>query len=184
MDYRVGLVIGHSITSQGAVSKSGASEFMFNRRLVNHIASDLAIIPSITPIVLYRGLYKELPTDINMSNVDIAIEFHCNAFNEKIGGTEMLYFKPSLLGRLLAATLLKEVVTAIGTKGRGVRGKGIADRGGHILSQTNVPCVIAESFFIDSEEDIVLVQKNYDSLIRAYVTGIQNYIIKQTEGNS
>ena len=64
----------------------------------------------ITPKVVYRTTYAKLPRDVNMLAPDIAISLHCNAFDKKEHGSEVLYYKGSKKGELLARYLQIHVV--------------------------------------------------------------------------
>ena len=46
------------------------------------------------------------------------------------------------------------------------------DRGGYLLKYTNAPCVIAESFFIDNDDDLARAQEDLEGLAEAYVRAI------------
>ena len=173
---RVGLIIGHSLTSQGAVNQnSNLSEFDYNKSIVASVAERLAE-KGLTPIVIYRTTYNHLPHDVNDSNVDIAISFHCNAFDAKASGTEVLYIEGSDKGAHLASCIQEELLTALGLTNRGTKAIRSHDRGGRLLCKTTMPCVIAEPFFIDNDEDLAIATQRRYELINAYVTGICNAV--------
>jgi N-acetylmuramoyl-L-alanine amidase len=109
-------------------------------------------------------------------NPDFCISLHCNAFNTKASGTEVLYYHTSKDGKLLAEYLHAELLKALGLKDRKVQGKGTEDRGGHLLRYTNMPCVIAEPFFIDNDIEYQTVVSKYDDLVNAYVSAILQYV--------
>ncbi|UCG13233.1 MAG: N-acetylmuramoyl-L-alanine amidase [Deltaproteobacteria bacterium] len=45
-------------------------------------------------------------------------------------------------------------------------------RGGYLLRYTNAPCVIAEPFFIDNDEDLAKANEDLAGLAAVYATAI------------
>jgi len=157
------LIIGHTEKSPGAInSNSGISEFEFNDNLAWRTPSNNCIRP------YYRTSYKSLPLEANRMRPDFIIELHCNAFNKKASGTEMLYYHGSEKGRQMAEILQNEIVNCLGLADRGIKPKTEKDRGGYLLKHTKAPCVIAESFFIDNNKDLKTAQDNIEALAEAY----------------
>ena len=180
---KVALIIGHSSESGGATNKTyGTSEFQFNGPLAHSVAEKL-ILEGCEPIIIYRDCsYSELPNKVNETGADIAVSFHCNAFNEQSNGSETLYYKGSSKGFLLASCIQENVVKCLGLKDRGLKpcvatheGKA-GDRGGLLLQKTSMPCVIVEPFFIDSDESLELANHKFEDLSEAYTKGIVNYL--------
>jgi len=160
------LIIGHKQSSPGARDPiTGVTEYDFNKKLATDIISrtDLEIQ------VVYREQYKGLPDKVNSLNPDFSVSLHLNAFNRKARGTEMLYYHTSQLGKEIATTFQFLVVDALGTKDRPLQSKTSEDRGGYLLRYTDHPCIIAETFFIDSE--LADIECKYDALVDAYVDG-------------
>lgn len=173
---RVGLIIGHSLTSQGAINEdSSLTEFEYNKSIVASVAERLAE-KGLTPIVIYRTAYNRLPHDVNDSAVDIAISFHCNAFNKKASGTEVLFLKGSERGAHLASCIQEKLVSTLGLANRGTKAIRSHDRGGRLLCKTTMPCIIAEPFFIDNDRDLSVASLLRNELIDTYVTGICNAV--------
>ena len=179
---KVALIIGHSAKKQGATNKNhGVSEFEFNEPLAHSVSEKLKI-EGFEVVVIYRDCsYSDLPFKVNLTNADIAVSFHCNAFDENPHGSEVLYYNGSDKGKLLALSLQREIVKCLGVKDRGVKpciashnGKA-GDRGGHLLKGTKMPCVIAEPFFIDCDASLELAQHNFESLAESYTAGIVMY---------
>ena len=175
---KVALVIGHSTIKQGAMNKSrGISEFNFNNRLARAIKDK--VTGAKVELVYREGSYSALPGQINKLKPDFIISLHCNAFNEKIRGAETLYFKGSKKGSKLASLLQKKVFEALGIKNRGTKPKvgthegRAGDRGGHLLQNTNAPCIIAEPFFIDNNLDLSNAERKFSLLVDAYVNAIE-----------
>ena len=165
------LVIGHKRTSPGAINKAAnLTEFAFNDALAIDIEQQVSGVETQR---IYRRTYDSLPNDINEYQPDFIISLHCNAFNESASGTEVLYYYRSEKGARIAQVLNDELVTALNLKDRGIKPKGSEDRGGYLLKKTNAPCVIAEPFFIDNDEDLRVATENREALIQAYVQTIE-----------
>lgn len=165
------LVIGHKKTSPGALNKeSGLAEFQFNDELAIDIEKE---VNDVEVQRVYRRTYNSLPSDINELNPDFIISLHCNAFNETVSGTEVLFYHRSEKGKLLAEILNKKLVEALGLDNRGEIPKSAEDRGGDLLKNTIAPCIIAEPFFIDNDSDLKTAQDNREALITAYADSIR-----------
>lgn len=173
---RVALIIGHSAKDKGAINKkSGIQEFDYNNELVGLISKSLMKL-HIDHDVIYRQSYSGLPEKVNRTNADLVIEFHCNAFNEKATGTEMLYWHNSKNGKRLAELCQNDVVSCLELPDRGVKPIDSNARGGNLLRYTNMPCIIAESFFIDNDDDLYVGQTEMHRLAESYVCAIHEYI--------
>ena len=122
---------------------------------------------------VYRRTYKELPDDINALDPDFIVSLHCNAFNGKASGTEVLYYHKSENGKKMAEILLEHLVEHLKLRNRGIKPRTAEDRGGYLLRYTKAPCVIAEPFFIDSDDDLARAQEDLDGLALAYANTIE-----------
>lgn len=177
----VGLIVGHSSTKKGAGNKEkDIYEFDFNDLLVSHISPTLIEL-GYNPITIYRDTYAGLPNKVNEVIPDIAISLHCNAFNTKASGSEVLYYDGSKKGKHLAQLLQTAVVGALGENDRGVKpisyghvGKA-GDRGGYLVAKTTMPTVIAEPFFIDNSTSLDNAMGKVSELAEAYASAIDNY---------
>ncbi|MBD1389396.1 N-acetylmuramoyl-L-alanine amidase [Neiella sp. HB171785] len=170
----VALVIGHKKTSPGAVNAtSGLTEFVFNEKLSLDIEGQ---IHGVNLQRVYRRTYTSLPNDLNELNPALIVSLHCNAFNTEVSGTEVLYYHKSTKGKLAARLLNDHLVGALGLHNRGARPKTSEDRGGYLLKNTNAPCVIAEPFFIDNDNDLAIAQEKYAELVLAYVEAIVSIV--------
>ena len=164
------LVIGHKKRSPGAINaNSNLSEFDFNEILALRIEKK---VQNVEIQRVYRRTYKELPDDINALNPDFIISLHCNAFNGRASGTEVLYYHKSEKSKKMAEILLRHLVEHLKLPNRGIRPKTAEDRGGYLLRYTKAPCVIAEPFFIDNDEDLARAQEDIDGLATAYANAI------------
>lgn len=170
---RVALVVGHKPSSKGAYNKNhDIFEFDFNNELVEKVVKKLTAgwFDKVEPVVVYRDTYRGLPDKIDAENPDFIVSFHCNAYNGKPNGTEVLYYHSSTNGKKMAKILQKHLLR-LGFKDRGILGRTAEDRGGYLLRYTNAPCVIAEPFFLDSDAEYTNV--DMDDLAEYYVDAIE-----------
>jgi len=169
------LVIGHKEHHPGACNKTyDLCEFCFNEELAKNISEKL----SFSNKIVYRedgGSYSKLPFYINSNiNPKFVVSLHCNAFNTKASGTEVLYYHRSVKGKAMAEVFQKNLLDALELPDRGIKGRGTEDRGGFILRYTNAPCIISEPFFIDNNGDLERVKDRYDEFVAAYVESIND----------
>lgn len=164
------LVIGHKFSSPGAVNEqSGLSEFEFNDALARDIElrqSDVIIQR------IYRRTYDSLPSDINQFSPDFAIGLHCNAYNKRTKGCEVLYHHSSSTGRKMAEVLSSKLSEALGNRNRGAKPRAAEDQGGYLLRYVNSPCLIAEPFFIDNNDELTNAKSRRRFLVNAYLDAI------------
>ena len=164
------LVIGHKKTSPGALNpNSDIKEFEFNDTLALRVEGK-ATTTEVQRI--YRRTYKDLPGDINQYNPHFTISLHCNAFNQEVSGTEVLYYYKSKKGKMIAEVLQNALVKQLKLPDRGIKPKTSEDRGGYLLRYTKAPCVIAEPFFIDNDDDLARAQEDLEGLAAAYAGAI------------
>jgi len=164
------LVIGHKKSSPGAInSNSNITEFDFNEDLALRIEKK---VEKSKIQRVYRRTYIELPDDINALGPDFIVSLHCNAFNKEVSGTEVLYYHRSKKGKRMAEVLLNHLVSHLKLRDRGTKPKTAEDRGGYLLRYTWAPCIIAEPFFIDNDNDLRRAQEDLDGLATAYAGAI------------
>ena len=102
----------------------------------------------------------------NQVNCDYFISIHHNAFNGKAHGTEVYAISP--VGWKLAQSILTPIVD-LGFYNRGVKnGKHL-----YVVSATDMPAVLIEGCFVDSQKDIQLW--NAEKMASAIFTGICNF---------
>jgi N-acetylmuramoyl-L-alanine amidase len=164
------LVIGHKKNSPGAGNdRAGIHEFEFNENLAIRIEKKTQN----TKIQrVYRRTWGELPDDINELGPDFVLSLHCNSYNGQASGTEVLYYHRSKIGKNIAKILQKHLVTFLELRDRGIQPKTSEDRGGNLLRYTKAPCVIAEPFFIDNDEDLAKAREDLEGLAGAYARAI------------
>jgi N-acetylmuramoyl-L-alanine amidase len=99
----------------------------------------------------------------NAARVEVFVSIHFNAFNGQANGTEV--FSASDSGRRIAQPVLDEIVK-LGFFNRGVK------NGSHlfVLRNTNMPAILVECCFIDSQKDMNLF--NAEATANAIVKGL------------
>ncbi|MGD8989104.1 MAG: N-acetylmuramoyl-L-alanine amidase [Syntrophobacterales bacterium] len=164
------LVIGHKKSSPGAGNdRAGIHEFEFNEDLAIRIEKKTQN----TKIQrVYRRTWGELPSDVNGLDPHFVLSLHCNAYNGRASGTEVLFYHKSKVGESIAKILQRHLVEFLGLRDRGIQGKTSEDRGGHLLRYTKAPCVIAEPFFIDNDQDLATARDDLEGLAGAYAIAI------------
>lgn len=164
------LVVGHKQSSAGAVNHdSGTTEFAFNddlARIIEGKARDVAIQR------VYRRTYRSLPDDLNELAPDFIISLHCNAHNRRIAGSEVLYYHRSEQGRQMAEILSVRLADALNNRNRGIKPRSAEERGGYLLRYSDAPCVIAEPFFIDNNDEYANARRRRRYLVDAYLDAI------------
>lgn len=166
------MVVGHTAASPGAQNPTtGLTEFQFNERL----AWDIDRATRTHTQVCFRLSLRGLPMALNSQRSDFIVSLHCNAFNTRATGTEVLYYHKSPQGLILASRLLNAIIPVLELKNRGAKPRTSEDRGGFLLRYTRPPCVIVEPFFIDNTSDLYRVQGRYSSLVNAYASAIDDY---------
>ena len=164
------LVIGHKKSSPGAGNeRAGIHEFEFNEDLAIRIEKKTRN----TKIQrVYRRTWEELPADINGLGPDFVLSLHCNSYDGQASGTEVLYYHKSQLAESIAKILQNHLVAFLDLRDRGIQAKTSEDRGGNLLRYTKAPCVIAEPFFIDNDQDLARARDDLEGLAGAYASAI------------
>ena len=106
----------------------------------------------------------------NDSGADIFVSIHCNAFDGAAHGTETYCYGPGS-GEKLAECINDQIVEALGTLDRGVK----YQPSYIVLKHTNMPAVLVETAFIDSDIDEPLLREKQDDFARAIARGITDY---------
>lgn len=173
------LVVGHKPSSKGASGSikvlSGSSDLHFNEFDLNsEVAKKVSEFFTEEELeIVYRNRYRDLPEEINALNPDIIVSMHCNAFNTKAEGVEVLYYHRSTKSRAMAEIFQKHMLDAYGFKDRGILPRNSENRGGYLLRYTKAPCVIVEPFFIDNPNELRAYYNAPERLVNAYVEGIR-----------
>lgn len=168
------LVVGHSKSDGGAVSASGAvREFDFNDALASDVA-DAVNAAKCGVKVMHRTNYTSLPAQINAVKPDFVLEMHCNAYNGRATGSEVLFWKTSSRGAVFAGILQRRILEGLGLTDRGTKGITGNDRGGFLLRRVLAPALICEPFFIDNPQDLRVAFERREFLVTAYARAIED----------
>ncbi|TMV07916.1 hypothetical protein FGK63_10715 [Ruegeria sediminis] len=177
--FKLAVLIGHNSVAQGAFSERlVVSEWHFNQRVYTHLA-ELAPEYEIEPKQFFRqkstSYEKEIAeayAAIDAWGPDAVIELHFNAGGGH--GTEMLYWDGSRKGKLLAEALQDAVLSGLGLRNRGAKGRR-SGRGSSSLKASSKPTVLTEPFFGDSAGDCAVVASvGEETLARAYLIGARD----------
>lgn len=171
---KISLIVGHTERSQGASNLNGMTEFAYNDGQCR-LAAEKLIEAGHTVNIVYRGAYSQLPHKVNLLKPDLAVSFHCNAFNKRTSGSEVLHYYNSTKGEAFAKILQRETLKSIGLLNRGLKPLRNSDRGGLLLRFTKMPCVIWEPFFIDKDSDLEAGLKHRHDLIDGLVRAVNEY---------
>lgn len=169
---KIAIVIGHGPKiDKGAVGKDGATELDWNRDLARRIVNRLS--GRVAAVVINREVERQPPVAaVNRTEAFLAVELHCNAYNGKASGTEMIHHPGSARGKRLATLLQKAAVGVLSLPDRGVKGPQAGGRGAAFLSKTDMPAVIVETMFIDNPSDLQRANERKDQLAQAYADAL------------
>ena len=117
----------------------------------------------------------EVVSASNRADADVFVSVHCNACNGSANGTEVWHFYGSGAGETLARCIQNQIVDALGTTDRGVKGAKPGVNGLYVLSNTDAVAVLGELAFIDHASDAQLLRSQQDDLARAIARGVTDY---------
>ena len=117
----------------------------------------------------------EVVSASNRSDADVFISIHCNACNGMAQGTETWHYYGSGEGETLAQCIQNQIVDALGTVDRGVKGAKPGVNGLYVLNNTDAVAVLVELAFIDNESDAALLRERQDEFARAIARGVTDY---------
>ena len=120
------------------------------------------------------GLY-DIVSASNRTDADVFISIHCNACNGNANGTEVWHYYGSGEGEKLADCIQNQIVDALGTVDRGVKGAKPGVNGLYVLNNTDAIAVLVELAFIDNESDAALLRERQDEFARAIARGVTDY---------
>ena len=118
---------------------------------------------------------EEVVASSNRNGADVFISIHCNACNGSANGTEVWHFYGSGAGETLASCIQNQIVDALGTVDRGVKGAKPGVNGLYVLSNTDAVAVLVELAFIDHAGDAELLREQQDEFARAIARGVTDY---------
>ena len=117
----------------------------------------------------------EVVSSSNRAGADVFISIHCNACNGMAQGTEVWHYYSSDEGEKLAQCIQNQIVDALGTVDRGVKGAKPNVNGLYVLSNTDAVAVLVELAFIDHVGDAELLNSRQDEFARAIARGVTDY---------
>ena len=121
------------------------------------------------------SLYEVVSASNNI-DADVFVSIHCNAFNGAAHGTEVWHYHTSKYGKLLAGCIQRQIVDALGTADRGIKGAvPHTDSSLYVLNNTDAVAVLVETAFIDHEGDEELLRTRQDEFARAIARGITDF---------
>ena len=118
---------------------------------------------------------REVVSASNRADADVFISVHCNACNGSANGTEVWHFYESGAGEKLAQCIQNQIVDALATVDRGVKGAKPGVNGLYVLSNTDAVAVLVELAFIDHANDAQLLGTQQDEFARAIARGVTDY---------
>lgn len=169
---KLALDIGHNCYPDlGAVGIGHECNMNFNvgifltKRLTNH-GINLILTKPKTAKSVGLSLKKRVAT-ANEANCDYFVSIHHNAFNGTAHGAETYAVSPT--GSKLAQSILDEIIK-LGFYNRGVKN----GRHLYVLTTTNMPAVLVEGCFVDSQKDMQLWDA--EKMADAIFTGICSFL--------
>ena len=117
----------------------------------------------------------EVVSASNSADADVFISIHCNACNSVAQGTEVWHYYSSEEGEKLAQCIQNQIVDALATVDRGVKGAKPGVNGLYVLSNTDAVAVLVELAFIDHAGDAELLRSQQDEFARAIARGVTDY---------
>ena len=117
----------------------------------------------------------EVVSASNRRGADVFISIHCNACNGVAQGTETWHFYESGAGEKLARCIQNQIVDALGTTDRRVKGAKPGVNGLYVLSNTDAVAILVELAFIDHAGDAQLLRSRQDEFARAIARGVTDY---------
>ncbi|HAY23450.1 MAG TPA: N-acetylmuramoyl-L-alanine amidase [Desulfobacterales bacterium] len=145
---------GHGGEDPGAVGKTGVQEKVVALAVALRVA---AILRPIADVKMTRVDDTDVSLE-NRANVeaDAFISIHCNAsvFRDS-NGTETFYHPVSVIGRRLAERIQAKVVSALGTRDRGVKkSPNLA-----VLRLTKCPAALVEIAFLSNVKEEAMLEE-------------------------
>lgn len=107
----------------------------------------------------------------NKEKVDFFASIHFNAFDKKVGGTEV--FAASPRGRLVAAQVVNNIA-ALGFKNRGVK-DGLKLQ---VVRETTMPAILIECCFCDNKQDMDIFDEG--KMAMAILEGLLKFQLSST----
>lgn len=168
---------GHGGKDPGAVGPSGTKEKDVTLAVVRYLKQELS---SIAKVSLTREADEYLALQersalANSIDADYFISIHCNAAADRTAnGTETLIYARGGEAEKLAAKVQAKVVTALGTRDRGIKVRPEL----HVLARTKMPAILVELAFISNhtEERMLADPATQQRVARAIAEGVADYL--------
>lgn len=115
--------------------------------------------------------------EANRWGADMLLSIHCNAFNGEARGIECLVFDVGSDAYQFAKNIQKQLVDTLQGIDPTIPDRGIKERTNlAVLKYTNMPAVLAETAFIDNENDAVLLRDKRDEIAAALARGVTDSV--------
>jgi N-acetylmuramoyl-L-alanine amidase len=173
---------------KGAESLSGTQEWHYNKKVAEYLRLELkkrninSVVFSSYQGASYAPAMAWLATQLNVFNVDFAVELHFNSSDNPLSsGYEFLYWHKSRAS-LKIAKLFQQVFNKKfpQNKDRGVKGLTPKDRGALFTLLTSMPAIILEPFFGSNRDEWNFFGKSHEgiqSLVDAYADAIELCVV-------
>lgn len=178
--FRIVIDAGHGGSDPGATGASGAYEKEFNLSLAKRVSQLLDQDPMFeVRLTREEDQFIELEDRAAFANdwkADVLVSIHGNTYEDKkVSGTETLYTNDDSI--LLAQLLQEQVVSALGTRDRGVKQDQLV-----VLSLAQMPAVIVEVGYLTNkkEEKSIVSRDGQDLAANAIFEGIKKYVSQRT----
>ena len=155
----IGIIVGHTKKDPGALAPGClSSEYSYNYDLASLISCHAALRGHCALIIEKQNDEDahELAIRVNSLNINCCVELHCNAFNGKVMGTEVLYCDTNRFN-ILFSTILNEDICELYDRSkktyRGSKQVKRGQRGYNNIASIEKPCALIEPFFIDNPLD-------------------------------
>lgn len=173
------LDIGHSRSDQGAASADGRlTEHAYWSHHATLLADRLIALGHSVTIDQrdnYGGSITRECVGINKQAPDLIVSLHLNsADNSSASGHEVIHYKGSARGKALATCINDSLSALLTNLDRGVKTPWLG-RGNAFLRGTQAPAVIVEPAFVSSDDDVSLLNDQYNAIDYAIAQGIHNY---------
>lgn len=179
---RPAIVVGHKKSSQGAVSSTGVTEWIFNMELAVMIGRIIDV--DIIERPDRRRGYNDLPGIVNDFDPTIVLSLHCNAFDTTVNGSEALYWHRSRKGQEFARQISSGASEVLSNVNRGAKPLTVEDRGGYLVRNVNAVCVIAEPLFIDNDNDFPIGNSRRQELAEMFADTIKTFVADDDFNNA
>ena len=169
---KTAIVVGHSLKKQGAINDCGVTEFQYNKKVAQFVCFNN---PD-ADIIYRRHGYTNMINEINAVKYDLIVSLHCNAFDKKASGFEILSSgsdESMKAARIFEKNIYYDLFDEITL--RGVKKISEKQRGGPILHWTKAPCILLEPFFIDNDFDLAIGIREQENYARRIIGAIEIY---------